>query len=93
MNFGSRFTGTAGRQGSGYVPRDMNKMKRIVVTAVLVFIVLVAAATSWYTVDEKQQAVITTFGKVTNVTDAGVHLSCLLVSSRLTRSMSTSISG
>ena len=29
--------------------------------------------TCFYTVDDKQQAVVTTFGKVTDVTDAGVH--------------------
>jgi membrane protease subunit HflK len=73
MNFGSRFTGTAGQQGSGFVPPDMKKMKRIAAMAVIVLVVLAVAATSWYTVDEKQQAVITTFGKVTNVTGAGVH--------------------
>ena len=27
----------------------------------------------FYTVDDKQQAVVTTFGKVTDITDAGVH--------------------
>ena len=31
------------------------------------------AGTCFYTVDDKQQAVVTTFGKVTDVTDAGVH--------------------
>ena len=42
-------------------------------------VVLVAAVlalaflTSIYTVDDKQQAVVTTFGKVTDVTGAGVH--------------------
>ena len=42
------------------------------------FIFLVAALafcalTCFYTVDDKQQAVVTTFGKVTDITDAGVH--------------------
>ena len=32
-----------------------------------------AVSTCWYTVDDKQQAVVTTFGAVTDVTDAGVH--------------------
>ena len=31
------------------------------------------AMTCFYTVDDKQQAVVTTFGKVSDVTDAGVH--------------------
>ena len=44
------------------------------VLVILLFIVLVAmAGTCFYTVDDKQQAVVTTFGKVTDVTDAGVH--------------------
>ena len=35
---------------------------------------LVLISTCYYTVDDKQQAVVTTFGKVTDITDAGVHL-------------------
>lgn len=34
---------------------------------------LIAISTCFYTVDDKQQAVVTTFGKVTDVTEAGVH--------------------
>ena len=40
---------------------------------VLVLVLILAALSSVYTVDDKQQAVVTTFGKVTDVTDAGVH--------------------
>ena len=41
---------------------------------VLIALALVFAAMScWYTVDDKQQAVVTTFGKVTDITGAGVH--------------------
>ena len=36
-------------------------------------VVVLGVLTSYYTVDDKQQAVVTTFGKVTDVTDAGVH--------------------
>ena len=46
--------------------------KTIIVIAVLAAVVL-AGLTCFYTVDDKQQAVVTTFGKVTNITDAGVH--------------------
>lgn len=46
---------------------------KILVAVVLVLLVLAAGATCWYTVDEKQQAVVTTFGKVSDVTDAGMH--------------------
>ena len=37
-------------------------------------ILLIAISTCFYTVDDKQQAVVTTFGRVTDITDAGVHL-------------------
>ena len=44
------------------------------ITTVLIFVLVLAlAGTCFYTVDDKQQAVVTTFGKVTDVTDAGVH--------------------
>lgn len=46
---------------------------RRVVIGLVVVLVLVMAGTCFYTVDDKQQAVVTTFGKVTDVTDAGVH--------------------
>ena len=46
--------------------------KTIILIAVLTVLVL-AGMTCFYTVDDKQQAVVTTFGKVTDITDAGVH--------------------
>ena len=59
-------------------PKDRKKpdFKRFAKTAlvfVLTAIVVMGAMTCFYTVDDKQQAVVTTFGKVTDVTDAGVH--------------------
>lgn len=50
-----------------------NLIKRIVITAVLLILAGVILFTSYYTVDEKEQAVVTTFGKVTSITDAGFH--------------------
>ena len=44
-----------------------------VLMAVLAVVLVIAAMTCWYTVDDKQQAVVTTFGKVTDITSAGVH--------------------
>ena len=41
--------------------------------AVVLILVLAAGSSCYYTVNDKQQAVVTTFGKVTDVTDAGVH--------------------
>ena len=48
-------------------------MIRRVLIVVLVLFLLALAGTCFYTVDDKQQAVVTTFGKVTDITDAGVH--------------------
>jgi membrane protease subunit HflK len=49
------------------------RIKRTIITAIIVIIVLSFAGTCWYTVDDKQKGVVTTFGKVTNITDAGIH--------------------
>ena len=54
-------------------PANMKKIGTAVVAAVIVLVVLICGMTCFYTVDDKQQAVVTTFGKVTDVTDAGVH--------------------
>ena len=60
-------------------PPKQNKMpdfKRAgkTVAVLLVFLMLISCiGTCFYTVDDKQQAVVTTFGKVTDVVDAGVH--------------------
>ena len=52
---------------------DTKKVKRLLVTMFVVLFAVIAIGTCFYTVDDKQQAVVTTFGKVTDVTDAGVH--------------------
>ncbi len=52
---------------------DPRKIKRIVIAAVILLLVIAIGTSCWYTVDEKQQAVVTTFGKVTDVTEAGIH--------------------
>ena len=54
-------------------PIDFKKIRNIVIIVLVVLFLGAAATTCWYTVDDKQQAVVTTFGKVTDVTDAGVH--------------------
>ena len=46
--------------------------KRLILIFVL-FLLASAALSCFYTVNDKQQAVVTTFGKVTDVVDAGVH--------------------
>ena len=49
------------------------RVGKTVTTVLILVLVLALAGTCFYTVDDKQQAVVTTFGKVTDVTDAGVH--------------------
>ena len=52
---------------------DPRKIGKIAVIVVICAVVLVGALTCFYTVDDKQQAVVTTFGKVTSITDPGLH--------------------
>ena len=52
---------------------DYKRFGRTVVVFILFAIIVIGGMTCFYTVDDKQQAVVTTFGKVTDVTDAGVH--------------------
>ena len=52
---------------------DLKKLSRIITLAVILVALAMGALTGFYTVDDKQQAVVTTFGKVTDITDAGVH--------------------
>ncbi|MGN0478428.1 MAG: FtsH protease activity modulator HflK [Hominenteromicrobium sp.] len=51
----------------------LKKLPRYILLGLAVILVLAVAGTCWYTVDDKQQAVVTTFGKVTDITDAGFH--------------------
>ena len=52
---------------------DFTKLTRIMTIIAVIIILASMAGSCFYTVDDKQQAVVTTFGKVTDVTDAGVH--------------------
>ena len=58
---------------SGKQPLDLQKIKKWAIIAAIAIFVIVGIATCFYTVDDKQQAVVTTFGKVSDVTDAGLH--------------------
>ena len=51
----------------------LKKLPKIVLIAVIALVLLAVVASSWYTVNDKEQAVVTTFGKVTDITDAGFH--------------------
>ena len=52
---------------------DFSKLTKRLPLLFLALALVMAAMTCWYTVDDKQQAVVTTFGKVTDITSAGVH--------------------
>ena len=52
---------------------DFKRLAKNVLVIWLFMVLITMAGTCFYTVDDKQQAVVTTFGKVTDVTDAGVH--------------------
>ena len=52
---------------------DFKRVGRSALAIVLILVLATMAGTCFYTVDDKQQAVVTTFGKVTDITDAGVH--------------------
>ena len=54
-------------------PVNWKKIKTAVLASVLALVLLIGSSSCFYTVDDKQQAVVTTFGKVTDVTDAGLH--------------------
>jgi len=71
MNVNGTYRWSSGSQKQG--PQDWKKIGKIVLIAAIALVVLVGVLTSFYTVDDKQQAVVTTFGKVTDVTDAGLH--------------------
>ena len=54
-------------------PADFGKLKHTLLIVLAVVVVLTTVFTCFYTVDDKQQAVVTTFGKVTDITDPGLH--------------------
>ena len=62
----------------GSTPKKMPSLptegiKKTVTVIVVILLLLIAVLSSVYTVNDKQQAVVTTFGKVTSVTGPGMH--------------------
>ena len=49
------------------------KMLKFLAFGALALLLVLALLTCFYTVDDKQQAVVTTFGKVTDIVDPGLH--------------------
>ena len=64
---------------------DFGKFAKKLPLVLLALILILGAVTCWYTVDDKQQAVVTTFGRVTDVTGAGVHFKIPFALSTSTR--------
>ena len=54
-------------------PVNWKKIRTVVLVSLLAVVLIIGSSSCFYTVDDKQQAVVTTFGKVTDVTDAGLH--------------------
>ena len=52
---------------------SLKKMGKRLLAALLVLVLALGIMTCFYTVDDKQQAVVTTFGKVSDIADAGLH--------------------
>ena len=69
---GGKGPGKFGRNPFGNMP-ERKKMRNMIIAIVVVLTLGICALTCFYTVDDKQQAVVTTFGQVTDITDAGVH--------------------
>ncbi len=60
-------------------PLDFARLGKIAAIVVALIVALALLSGCWYTVDDKQEAVITTFGQVTNVTGAGMHFKLPLI--------------
>lgn len=54
-------------------PVNPRKIIRSGLFGLLALVVLIGALTCFYTIDDKQQGVVTTFGQVTNTVDPGLH--------------------
>lgn len=56
-------------------PKQKKYVKYAVIAAIVILFAVILSSTCWYTVNDKQHAVITTFGKITSVVDEpGMHL-------------------
>ena len=57
----------------GWTAAKIKALAKKILLGVVIGVIAIGALTCFYTVDDKQQAVVTTFGKVTDVTGAGLH--------------------
>jgi len=54
-------------------PKSGKTMKNLTVLTVIVIFLIILISSSYYMVTDKQQAVITTFGKFSSISEAGLH--------------------
>ena len=54
-------------------PTDLSKLPKTLLTVAIAIVLVICVLTCFYTVDDKQQAVVTTFGAVTDITTPGLH--------------------
>ena len=54
-------------------PVPPQKLGKTILLGLIALILVIGVFTCFYTVDDKQQAVVTTFGKVTDITGPGLH--------------------
>ena len=52
---------------------DPKKWIKFLPIGIIALVLVIGLLTCFYTVDDKQQAVVTTFGQVTDITDPGLH--------------------
>ena len=52
---------------------DSKKWIKFLPIGIIALVLVIGLLTCFYTVDDKQQAVVTTFGQVTDITDPGLH--------------------
>ena len=57
----------------GKEPMNAEKIRKYILFAAIALVLIIGLFSSFYTVDDKQQAVVTTFGKVSDITAPGLH--------------------
>ena len=57
----------------GKQPMNAEKIRKYILFAAIALVLIIGLFSSFYTVDDKQQAVVTTFGKVSDITAPGLH--------------------
>lgn len=62
-----------------FTPRKKGLIGKIILAVIILLLCAVLAGGSFYSISEQQQAVLTTFGKATAVTDSGLHFKIPLI--------------